>query len=511
MKKNLQDEFYYCSQHCALIYEEMGLNATLTFLFAFLKRHYSLSRIFSGFRHYQKASFIPIADVLKSPLNTIMTLNTSSLNQEEINLLMGTDSFEPYLVQLPELQDSSQLVADKEDFTCYLRVPLFSQGEFTMQMAFCSRKRNTFQEKDKKILFNLTRPLSEKMKEKYNGKILEINQPHPKKTNRLFMCGGLHPLIAEVQAIAPTDCTVLIHGPTGAGKEIIVDTLHELSFRKNGPFIKVNCGAISESLLESELFGYEKGAFTGALQNHIGYFEAANGGTIFLDEIGELPLKMQVSLLRILDNREIMRVGGTKPIPVDVRIIAATHRNLAEMIQKNTFREDLWYRLNAYTLTVPPLAEHREDIPVLMRYYLNKFSREMHLSAPPQVSKEEMEVLFDYSWPGNIREFQNVMQRAVINAKTGGSQTDIVFSSIIHKLKQEQKKNLPPKENTAPPAAETLNRWVSLEDWNDGYIQKALDHCSGKITGINGAAHLLKIHPNTVRNYKKKKKLQFPQ
>jgi transcriptional regulator with PAS, ATPase and Fis domain len=219
--------------------------------------------------------------------------------------------------------------------------------------------------------------------------------------------------LEEIKHAAPTDTTVYILGETGTGKEVIAQTIHENSSRKNGPFIALNCGAIPKELMESELFGYVEGAFTGARrQGYQGKFEQANHGTIFLDEIGELPHSMQVSLLRVLQEREVTPVGSNQEIPVDIRIITATHRDLRQLVSEGKFREDLYYRLHVYPVHVPPLRERKEDIPHLMRYFCQKNAWNMNFS------KELVDKLIDYQWPGNIRELFNVLERLKISLKT---------------------------------------------------------------------------------------------
>lgn len=216
-----------------------------------------------------------------------------------------------------------------------------------------------------------------------------------------------------VGRVAQTNATVLITGESGSGKELIAKTIHNNSVQRDGPFIKVNCGALPEGLVESELFGYEKGAFTGAIARKPGRFERANKGTIFLDEVGELPPLIQVKLLRVLQEKEFDRVGGTETIKVDVRIIAATNRNLEESIRKGEFRDDLYYRLKVVPIHVPPLRQRAEDIPLFIDHFIRRFAFEAHLEVP-LITSEAMNLLCQYSWPGNVRELANVLERAVI-------------------------------------------------------------------------------------------------
>jgi len=224
---------------------------------------------------------------------------------------------------------------------------------------------------------------------------------------------ALRRVLREVEVVAPTDSGVLIHGETGTGKELIAQAIHNRSARRERPLIKVNCAAIPSGLLESELFGHEKGAFTGAIMRKPGRFELADKGTLFLDEVGDIPLELQAKLLRVLQEREFERLGSTRTQQVDVRVIAATHRDLKQMVEEGTFRSDLYYRLHVFPLTVPPLRDRSEDIPSIVRHFVDKYSQRMkrHIET---ISPHTMEVLKDYAWPGNVRELQNFIERAVI-------------------------------------------------------------------------------------------------
>jgi formate hydrogenlyase transcriptional activator len=224
---------------------------------------------------------------------------------------------------------------------------------------------------------------------------------------------ALQAVLRELEVVAPTDANVLIEGETGTGKELIAQAIHNLSARRDHPFVKLNCAAIPSGLLESELFGHEKGAFTGAIIRKPGRFEVADKGTLFLDEVGDIPLELQSKLLRVLQEREFERLGSTRTQRVDVRVVAATHRDLKKMVEEGTFRSDLYYRLHVFPLAVPALRDRREDLPLLVRHFVNKYAKRMnrHIETIPQRTMEAFAV---YSWPGNVRELQNFIERAVI-------------------------------------------------------------------------------------------------
>jgi transcriptional regulator with GAF, ATPase, and Fis domain len=299
---------------------------------------------------------------------------------------------------------------------------------------------------------------------------------------------GMRQVVEMVKQVAPLNNTVLLLGETGTGKELIANAIHFSSVRSDGPFIKVNCGAIPESLIDSELFGYEKGAFTGATGMRAGYFERADHGTIFLDEIGELPLQAQVRLLRILQTREVQRIGGARSIPVDIRIIAATHRNLESMVSQRTFREDLWFRINTFPLTIPPLRQRQEDIPALTRHFVERKSLEMRLGTPPQIAPDVLKRLIEYHWPGNVRELENIVERELIRYRGGLLSFDtLVPSRMGEALMLEEKAPLPPS-------------CTKLDDATRAHIQWVLGMAGGKIHGPGGAAELLGIKPTTLRD-----------
>jgi formate hydrogenlyase transcriptional activator len=308
--------------------------------------------------------------------------------------------------------------------------------------------------------------------------------------------GPLLEVLAHVGRVAPTDASVLITGETGTGKELIARAIHSTSRRKDKPFIKVNCAALPSGLVESELFGHEKGAFSGAIARRLGRFESADGGTIFLDEIGELPAEAQVKLLRVLQEREFDRVGGDAPIKVDVRVIAATNRDLLKETREKKFREDLFYRLNVFPIHLPPLRERREDIPLLVQFLVEKFAMRIGKRLD-RISETTMERLMDYPWPGNIRELENVLERAVILATGNALEIGPDFLPVSSSATSK-----PSLSTGAAQAAEDQQQ--SLETVERNYILTTLHQTNWVVTGPRGAAKLLGLHPSTLRNRLKK-------
>lgn len=299
---------------------------------------------------------------------------------------------------------------------------------------------------------------------------------------------GLRSVMERVDLVAGSDTSVLLLGETGSGKEVIARAVHERSLRREGPFIRVNCGAIPAELIDSELFGHEKGSFTGAAAQRKGWFERADGGTLFLDEIGELPPAAQVRLLRVLQDGTLYRVGGEVPIQVDVRVVAATHRDLAAMVGTGCFRQDLWYRIAVFPILIPPLRERQSDIPALARHFGRRAS--MKLGLPLQLpSDEDIALLRRYPWPGNVRELAAVLERAAILGNGAGLQVAAALG--VSPLSISHQPHSPVREST--------EQFMSLDEAMAAHIRAALRRTQGRIEGRYGAAALLRINPHTLR------------
>jgi len=294
---------------------------------------------------------------------------------------------------------------------------------------------------------------------------------------------ALKHVLKLAQIVAPTDSTVLILGETGTGKELIARAIHDRSGRREHNFVKVNCAAIPSSLLESELFGHEKGAFTGAIERRTGRFEAANGGTLFLDEVGEIPLELQPKLLRVLQEQEFERVGGSKTMKVDVRVVAATNRDLAGMVKEQRFRDDLYYRLNVFPIEVPPLRERAEDIPALVRYFVHRFARRMKRRIEI-IPSEALEAMERYAWPGNVRELANLIERATILSP--GPTLKVPLGELIPIR--------PPAEPARGDGATTL------EELERAHILRVLDQVNWVVGGPRGAAARLGMNRTTLHS-----------
>ncbi len=307
--------------------------------------------------------------------------------------------------------------------------------------------------------------LQEEIKQEYNHE------------NIIGQSNEINYVFYKVEQIADTDTNVLVLGETGTGKELVARAIHNLSLRRDRALVKMNCAALPSNLIESELFGHEKGAFTGAHSRRLGRFEVANGATIFLDEIGELPIELQPKLLRVIQDGEFERLGSSTTIKVDVRIIAATNRNLEEEALKGGFRSDLWYRLNVFPITMPPLREHIDDMPLLVDYYVKKISKRLGKTIE-MVPKNVMNTLKHYHWPGNVRELENVLERAVINSS--GPKLRLV-------------------DGLKKPYKELRASQKTLEAVERDYIIQVLEQCQWKVSGKSGAAEMLGLNRSTLR------------
>lgn len=334
---------------------------------------------------------------------------------------------------------------------------------------------------------------------------------------------GLAQVMETVRQVAPVDVPVLVQGETGSGKEVIARALHDMSPRRAKPFVAVNCGALPPSMIESELFGHEKGAFTGANSTHKGFFERANGGTLLLDEVGELPLEAQTRLLRVLETREIERIGGNSPIKIDIRLIASTHRDLGSMAVSGTFREDLFYRLNVVNIVMPPLRERQEDIPLLVRHLLKRSATRFGVTVPPP-APGEVERLLAWHWPGNVRELQNVLEAALVCSQNGmlrfwGGRDPVVPKPISRAAAAPPAFSTNSAASTQAPSSSLTSRYgmdayavpdtftnpdayappASYQEQQKAYFENLIRRCKGRISGPFGAATLAELNPSTFR------------
>ena len=400
---------------------------------------------------------------------------------------------------------SSEYRAFKNGFRSLCALPLIIRGRSIGALTVASLAERRYAQSDADFLMEVAQQIAiavdnvraheqtEALKARFEAEAVYLQEEIKSEHNFEEIIGQSAPvrqLLKQVEQVAPTDATVLIRGETGTGKELLARAVHDRSPRKSRPLVKVNCGSIPSGLVESELFGHEKGAFTGATQRRIGRFELAHGGTMFLDEVTELPVDTQVKLLRVLQEGEFERVGSSTTIKVDVRVIAATNRNLQDVVKSGAFRADLFYRLNVFPLEVPPLRERPQDIPLLVNFFLSKFAKSLGKEVRG-VSQRSMESLSRYTWPGNIRELQNVIERAVVLAK--GPVVQIDDSMLL-----------------ADEAAEGPSYIDTLENHERNHILRALGETGWVIHGKKGAAEMLGINPSTLRSRMEKLGIRKP-
>jgi formate hydrogenlyase transcriptional activator len=324
------------------------------------------------------------------------------------------------------------------------------------------------------------------LKEKLNIEKLYLEAEIRTEQNFDEIVGQSPPLtevLKQIEIVAPTESTVLIQGETGTGKELLARAIHNLSARRASTFVKLNCAAIPTGLLESELFGHERGAFTGAIGQKIGRFELAHGGTLFLDEVGDIPLELQSKFLRVLQEQEFERLGGTRTIRVDTRLVAATNRDLAAMVAERQFRSDLYYRLNVFPIVSPPLRDRHDDVAPLVRHFTQKFARRMNKRIET-ISADTMDVLSLYHWPGNVRELENLIERAVILSR--GSTLEVPLSEL--------------RQRTGIGAREAVRAPTTLKDIEREHIRQALQESDWAIGGPGGAAARLGMKRTTLQS-----------
>lgn len=450
-----------------------------------------------GFDEYQVIGVPELHEITKTSLKEIAALLAAPQVDPQLQIISGQD-FSGMMVK-PSL---SKLVTEQFQMKSLLSFPIgIANGEL-FHLTFYSRRPDVYKREHTVLLRTFRNSMSEtiermlSIERKPVSASLVSKQPIATNAPEYEMFNGIvgksHLLLGvfdHISQVAPVNTSVLILGESGTGKERIAQCIHDLSQRSKHPMVRINCAALPPNLIESELFGHEKGAFTGATDKRIGKFELADNGTIFLDEIGEMPLELQSKLLRVLQEKEVERIGGRAPIKVDVRIIAATNRDLEKEVAAGRFRLDLYYRLNIFPITLPPLRDRKEDIPLLADHFIQIFNSKTG-KAVAGISKEALAEALAYSWPGNIRELENIIERNVVLAKD-------------REIKRLQ---LPVvSANTSSPTSPSSDAgFLTSEDNEREHIMRALRKCKGKVWGAGGAAELLDLPPSTLNSRMKK-------
>ncbi|MGF7039815.1 sigma 54-interacting transcriptional regulator [Mucilaginibacter lappiensis] len=449
-----------------------------------------------GFDEYQilgEQEFLNVTGVdqkkLKNIYESLPAINKAKcFNDEEFDSLCNQNPL-------------SKIIADTYDFESSLLFPVLPGKSELIRYEFYNRKGNTYSEQHITLLSRLINALSSVLEGSRQDTVIDgafnlssnNNPPQHKEKIRDFdgIVGQSPPMLTvldHIATISPLDTSVLILGESGTGKERVAKSIHALSGRANKPLVVVNCASLPANLIESELFGHEKGAYTGALEKRIGKFEMADGGTIFLDEIGELPTDLQVKLLRVLQEHEIERLGGRGPIKIDVRIIAATNRDLEKEMEEGRFRLDLYYRLFVFPILIPSLRERIDDIPALTNHFISHYSKKYKKSIT-SVSPEVLAQMLDYPWPGNVRELEHFIERSILLSK------GLVIEEVT------LPKHTSNKTNPEPVAS---GRMKTIDENERDYIINVLKNCNGRIRGVGGAAEVMGLPPTTLHSKMKK-------
>jgi transcriptional regulator with GAF, ATPase, and Fis domain len=461
------------------------------------KPYDAVSYLRVGFNEYQVIGLPEFQLITKTSMKELADLQAVTPAETEPTILNG-DEF----VKMTAKPSMRRLIVTHFKMQSLLSFPLEIAGGETFHFFFYSRRSDTYKREHVFLLRTFRNILVDAVEhmlllEKTPSQELQ-GVTHDNKAAAINygvfegIIGKSHHLLGvfdHISQVAPVDTSVLILGESGTGKEKIAQSIHDLSRRSKHPMVKINCAALPASLIESELFGHEKGAFTGALDKRIGKFELADKGTIFLDEVGEMPLELQSKLLRVLQEKEIERIGGRSPIKIDVRIIAATNRDLEKEVAAGRFRLDLYYRLNIFPVMLPALRERKEDIPLLADHFIHYFNRKIGKSIKG-LSKEALRDAVSYSWPGNIRELENLVERGVLLAKE-----DVIKELQLPKAAIN---------GAASSIAASTSVFQTIEDNEREHIIRALKKCNGKVWGAGGAAELLDIPASTLNSRMKK-------
>jgi len=520
MKKTDQNKFF--KEATIRICSSLDIETTLRSTMEYLSEFMPLRGIIQYTLHQRSRVFIPVVSVSRREedqsyyenVNLSLKLTKQLLSAEHvkekagekndllvINNLQKNPEFSPYLDQLFTLKPQFPLSL----IILYLELENDAIGTLT----FYTKGEMAYTNSHAELIRMLKDPFTVAMLNVRRYQDLNDTRNQLAEDNRYLskqlsglrrkeLVGsntGLKGVMDLIHQVAPMDSPVLLLGETGVGKENIAHAIHNHSSRKSGPFVVINCGAIPENLIDSELFGHEKGAFTGATRQKRGRFERAKGGTIFLDEIGELPLAAQVRLLRVIQEMKIERIGGSNIIPINVRIIAATHRNLKEMTNLGQFREDLWFRLNVFPITIPPLRDRCNDISPLAHHFIQKKAREMNLRSLPIILPETINQMMEYDWPGNVRELENMVERAVIRIR-GRSRSNVLLFDFLTDPQST--------ETSYPRSDHEHHQFLTLRAREIAYLEYILAETNGKIYGPAGAAEILGINPSTLRSKIKK-------
>ncbi len=500
-------------QIAAHMYKQVGLEAALGYLYRIMRERLPVTRMQCGIFDFEEGLVWQLATLGTFPgrvpghvvrIADIVSDFEEPFSLEALSRLSVAKRKKGEPVRLPAY------MADYARHAAFVRFPLFVRDNVVCALTLYCDEPGVPRAANVRDLAALAAPLGEAMSGSILGGRLHAGDQGGSAVKLLRQCPDMASALQRMERVALTDATVLLTGETGVGKGFAAEAIHELSGKRAGPFVAVNCGGLPESLIDSLLFGHERGAFTGAIHASKGYFEQAQGGTLFLDEVAELPLPVQARLLRVLDKFVIQRIGSPRQTALDVRIIAATNRDLEDMVERGAFREDLYFRLHAYRIDIPPLRGRPRDLPVLLRHFMYEKCQRMKLARVPGVSRTELDALAAYAWPGNVRQLEHVVESALIGHLAAKRPQLLLREQLENQPRLFRKKadvspEKPPEERgdggkIAPDAA----AFPSLEDVAAGHIRKALEASGGRLSGPHGAAELLGVHRTTLARYLQK-------
>jgi len=500
MKKNPADSFNDC---LSKIYRSEDLKSSVRMLYSFFKDDlpldyitmlvYDVEQGMLRYRIHSTEESVVLVEETKKVTDDTRKLALAFINSEIRTLYIPNGQNHPIVQEFDEhvgIQEPASTIAHGVEV---------AQNQYAV-LALVVWEEDRYSPKDIDLVKYLSEPIDNALRHIYSRLVIaplrnRLTSDNRAVRKRLMLNtdegnAGLKDVMSRIEQVARLDTPVLLVGETGVGKELIANTIHQRSRRAEKPLVSINCGAIVETLLDSELFGHEKGAFTGAGSAKIGFFEQANGGTIFLDEVSELSMLAQVKLLRVLQNMTFQRVGGQKAVSVDVRVIAATNRDIARMVENKGFRKDLWFRLNTFPITIQPLRERKEDIPELAEYFAKRLTVEMNLPYRYRFSSHAMEQLKHYNWPGNVRELENIIEQALILSR--GAPLSFPHLANIR------------SEAAFVAHEEKHNRPMTMHEMMKNHIIDVLNLSDGRIEGKGGAAQILDMKPSTLRARMKK-------
>lgn len=495
----------------SLFFSHHSLEESIYIVATYLKKHIPFEKLTFYASDLTKAKHFPLIVFEESRINTSLSphfLDNPPRNwadahaiDKEISLFIENDLAPGFEAAYANIFDNRRSI---------LAMTLEQSETYNISIALASPQPNQFTREHAHLLKMLRTPLAQLsnkfFKSSFSSPLLMSVESTSKLSSLelLKRCKGLRQVVRQLEGVATTNSMVLLQGETGVGKELFADALHMLSPRRDEPFVRVNCAAVTETLLDDAFFGHERGAYTGASSTRMGFFEQANNGTLFLDEIGELSPGAQAKLLRVLETQELTRIGGQRRILVNVRIVAATHRDLRAMVRERSFREDLWYRISIFPLHIPPLRQRREDIPALASWFYASAVKQLLRPPVPAMTEEYVTSLLHQSWPGNVRQLRHKVEQNILQANIAGhaSMTPLPPPQDIQEEAREES-GMPATAGTAAPP-QAPEKPQTLDALNARHIALALEQCHGRIQGPFGAAALLGINASTLRSRMKK-------